>query len=123
VTVRFDEPGEYDLVLAGDAVAETADEGEPSLGSVTVTERADGAGDDGAGTEPRVGDDAGGGGDGGDSDDAGEGRAGDGDGAGATGDGEAGTELSTLDLADFAGLAALVAIVLATLFLVRRAPR
>ncbi|QKY17068.1 PGF-pre-PGF domain-containing protein [Halorubrum sp. CBA1229] len=123
VTVRFDEPGEYDLVLAGDAVAETAGEGEPSLGSVTVTERADGAGDDGAGTEPRVGDDAGGGGDGGDSDDAGEGRAGDGDGAGATGDGEAGTELSTLDLADFAGLAALVAIVLATLVLVRRAPR
>lgn len=121
VTVRFDEPGEYDLVLAGDAVAETADEGEPSLGSVTVTERADGAGDDG--TEPRVGDDAGGGGDGGDSDDAGEGRTGDGNGAGTTGDGEAGTELSTLDLADFAGLAALVAIVLATLVLVRRAPR
>ncbi len=96
VTIRFDEPGEYDLVLAGEAV-----EGEAVLGSVTVTERGDGPDGDGAGADPSVGDEPG-------SADAGE---------------EPRTELSDLDLADFAGLAALVAIVLATLFLVRRAPR
>ena len=96
VTVRLDEPGEYDLVLAGEAV-----EGEAVLGSVTVTERGDGPDGDGAGTDPSGGDEP-------DSADADEGPR---------------TELSDLDLADFAGLAALIAIVLATLFLVRRAPR
>ena len=96
VTIRFDEPGEYDLVLAGEAV-----EGEAVLGSVTVTERGDGPDGDGAGADPSIGDEPG-------SADAGE---------------EPRTELSNLDFADFAGLAALVAIVLATLFLVRRAPR
>jgi len=113
VTVRFDEPGEYDLVLAGEAV-----EGEPGLGSVTVTERGDGPEDGGAGTDPSVGD--GGSGNPGDGADS----AGDTEGPGPVrADEEPRTELADLDLADFAGLAALVAIVLATLFLVRRAPR
>ena len=106
VTVRFDEPGEYRLVLAGEAVAETAGDGEASLDTVTVTERADGAGDDGTGTEPRVGDGAG------DESDAGETADGD----------ERAAEPSTLDLVDVAGLAAFVAIALATLCLFRRAP-
>jgi len=107
VTVRFDEPGEHDLVLAGKAV-----EGEPALGSVTVTERRDGSGGDGGGADPNVGSGANAGGADG---------AGDGDGSAADGD-QTGTELSDLELADLAGLAAFVAIVLATLFLVRRAP-
>ena len=107
VTVRFDEPGEYRLVLAGEAVAETAGDGEASLDTVTVTERAGGSGDGGAGTEPRAGD-------GGSGDESDAGQTADGD--------ERAAEPSTLDLVDVAGLAAFVAIALATLCLFRRAP-
>ena len=107
VTVRFSEPGEYDLVLAGEAVKTRATGDGPILGSVTVTDQAEGSGDDG--TEFDAGDRVGNG------DDGAPGSADDGGGSNP--------ELSEFDLSDLAGLAALVGIVLATLFLVRRAPR
>ncbi|OSO98496.1 hypothetical protein B9H04_10445 [Halorubrum ezzemoulense DSM 17463] len=107
VTVRFSEPGEYDLVLAGEAVRTRATGDGPILGSVTVTDQAEGSGDDG--TEFDAGDRVGNG------DDGAPGSADDGGGSSP--------ELSEFDLSDLAGLAALVGIVLATLFLVRRAPR
>ena len=107
VTVRFSEPGEYDLVLAGEAVKTRATGDGPILGSVTVTDQAETSGDDG--TEFDAGDGVGNG------DDGAPGSADDGGGSSP--------ELSEFDLSDLAGLAALVGIVLATLFLVRRAPR
>ncbi|WP_424013431.1 hypothetical protein ACOZ35_09810 [Halorubrum xinjiangense] len=103
--VRFDEPGEYDLVLVGDAVETGATDDGPTLGSATVTDRADGSGDDG--TKLTDGDGVG--------DNSNSGSGGDSD--------ETSPELSEFDLSDVAGLAALVGIILATLFLVRRAPR
>ena len=107
VTVRFSEPGEYDLVLAGEAVKTRATGDGPILGSVTVTDQAETSGDDG--TEFDAGDGVGNG------DDGAPGSADDGGGSSP--------ELSEFDLSDLAGLAALVGIVLATLFLIRRAPR
>lgn len=108
VTVRLDEPGEYDLVVDGERVADP----EP-VASVTVTDAANGSETDGeaaAGSETADG------------------------GSETTGDATPGereeasddaptTERSNFELADLAGLAALIAIVLGTLFLVRRAPR
>ncbi|SDF14886.1 PGF-pre-PGF domain-containing protein [Halorubrum xinjiangense] len=137
VTVRFDDPGEYDLVLAGEAVEARATDERPVLGSVTVADRADGPGDDG--TKLTDGDGVGADSGSGSGDDSGSESVGDsgsesvgdsgsesvGDSGSGSGDDsdETSPELSEFDLGDVAGLAALVGIVLATLFLVRRAPR
>ena len=108
VTVRLDEPGEYDLVVDGERVADP----EP-VASVTVTDAANGSETDGeaaAGSETA---------DGGSetTDDATP------DEREEASDDAPTTERSNFELADLAGLAALIAIVLGTLFLVRRAPR
>ena len=108
VTVRLDEPGEYDLVVDGERVADP----EP-VASVTVTDAANGSETDGeaaAGSETA---------------DGGSETTGDAtpDEREEASDDAPTTERSNFELADLAGLAALIAIVLGTLFLVRRAPR
>ncbi|MGQ3329589.1 hypothetical protein [Halorubrum sp. FL23] len=110
VTVRFDDPGTYDLVLAGDALAEPA-----AAGTITVTEP-ERSGAVGSGGGAGRGDGSGSGGTAGEGESPGDEAD---DGTSET----APTEPAELDLADLAGLVALVAIVLATLYLVRRAPR
>ncbi|WP_066411235.1 DUF1102 domain-containing protein [Halorubrum aethiopicum] len=133
-TVRLDDPGEYDLVVAGDRL-----DGSATVASLAVREPEpdpegsdDGTGpDDGTGTDDGAGTRS----DGTDPDPTrgtgsdGEESVSDGgvsadDAAPSTDPGSANrTEPAAFDPADFAGLAVLVAIVLATLFLVRRAPR
>ena len=112
LTVSLDEPGVHDLIVEGERVTDPA-----TVGTVVVTS----ADDPGDGSEPGgeagVGDDETGTGDG-----AG---AGDGSAPGAgPGDADEPTdEPAGFELADLAGVVALFAIVFATLFLVRRAPR
>ena len=93
-TLTVDEPGTYDLLVDGDEVTEPT-----VVGEVTVTESADAGATIGA--------------------DIGDEGVGDAD----SGDADAVEEITGIGLSDLAGLVALVALVLATLLLVRRAPR
>ena len=98
VTVSIDEPGEYELVIDGDRVTEPT-----PIGTVTVTSPSDGF-DGEASIGSGLGDDT--------------------DGSnGGPGPIDATEEPAGFDISDAAGLVALLAIVLSTLFLVRRAPR
>ncbi|GAA0522949.1 conserved repeat domain-containing protein [Halorubrum aquaticum] len=128
VAVSLEEPGEYDLVLEGDRLRKPA-----TVASLAVREPEpdpDSDPDDGADTDPGDGSADGpeptpgtGSDDGTGSDAGGEESV---SGNGAVGDDDPSqepTEPAAFDPADFGGLAVLVAIVLATLFLVRRAPR
>ncbi|MFC5279779.1 hypothetical protein ACFPM1_13575 [Halorubrum rubrum] len=122
-TVRLDEPGAYDLVVDGDRLDGSAtvaslavrepepDPGESAPGSTDADP------DDGSAPDPTRGT----GSDGEES--ASDGGASADDAGSSDESEEERTEPATFDPADFVGLAVLVAIVLATLFLVRRAPR
>jgi hypothetical protein len=133
-TVRLDEPGAYDLVVSGDRL-----DGSATVASLAIREPEPGpeGSDDGTGPDDETGADDGAGtrSDGSDPDPTRGTRS---DGEESVSDGGASaddaapstepgatnrTEPAAFDPADFAGLAVLVAIVLATLFLVRRAPR
>ena len=105
-TARLDEPGVYDLTLVGDALTEPV-----TAGTVTVEES-------GASPDIDPGGETGGGGT-----ESGEGRPDAGRSSGDEPGAAAPEEAAGLDLTDLAGLAVLVAIVLATLHLARRAPR
>jgi len=101
VTVRIDDPGVHELVIDGDRVTEPT-----TIGSVAVTSASDPGGSDGG---ANIG-----------------GAIGDDDGSDASSDAgplDPAEEPAGFDLSDATGLVALLAIVLATLFLVRRAPR
>ena len=98
VTVRLSDPGRYELVVTGDTLTEST-----GVGTVAVEAPID---DDAVGADTGAGDDSSGQREGSEDDDDGT-----------------STERSEFDLSDLAGLLALIAIILATLFLVRRAPR
>ena len=102
VTVSIDEPGVHELVINGDRVTQPT-----TVGSVTVPSAADG--DDGFDGEASIG--------------SGLGDADGSDAGSGAGPVDAAQEPAGFDLSDAAGLVALLAIVLATLLLVRRAPR
>ena len=110
VTVSIDEPGVHELVIDGDRVTAPT-----TVGSVAVTSASDSdeGADDSEGTdgETSIGSGLG--------DDSGEGS----DASSDAGSLDPAEEPAGFDLTDATGLVALLAIVLATLFLVRRAPR